>query len=36
MRTEADFMTQFFPIFLLGTLFGKLTEARGSVESIAK
>ena len=29
-------MTQFFPIFLPGALFGKLMEARGSVESIAK
>jgi len=29
-------MTQFFPIFLLGALFGKLMQARGSVESIAK
>ena len=35
MRTGADFVAQFFPIFLLGALFGKLMEASGSVESIA-
>ena len=36
IRTEADLITQFFLIFILGALFGKLIEARGSVESIAK
>jgi H+/gluconate symporter-like permease len=32
----AGFVGQFFPIFLLGALFGKLMEASGSVEAIAK
>lgn len=36
MRNAADFVAQFFPIFLLGALFGKLMEASGSVEAIAK
>jgi H+/gluconate symporter-like permease len=36
MRTAATFVEQFFPIFLLGALFGKLMEASGSVEAIAK
>ncbi len=35
MRNAADFIAQFFPIFLLGALFGKLMEASGSVEAIA-
>ncbi|MDM9624048.1 GntP family permease [Rhizobium sp. S96] len=35
MRTAADFVAQFFPIFLLGALFGKLMEATGSVSAIA-
>jgi len=35
MRTAAEFIAQFFPIFLLGALFGKLMEASGSVEAIA-
>jgi len=35
MRTAADFIAQFFPLFLLGALFGKLMEASGSVEVIA-
>ena len=35
MRTEADLITQFFPIFILGAPFGKLMQ-RGSVESVAK
>ena len=35
MRSAADFVAQFFPIFLLGALFGKLMEASGSVEAIA-
>jgi H+/gluconate symporter-like permease len=35
MRNAADFVAHFFPIFLLGALFGKLMEASGSVESIA-
>jgi H+/gluconate symporter-like permease len=35
MRNAADFVAHFFPIFLLGALFGKLMEASGSVESIS-
>jgi len=35
MRTAADFVAQFFPLFLLGALFGKLMEDSGSVTSIA-
>jgi H+/gluconate symporter-like permease len=36
MGNAAGFVGQFFPIFLLGALFGKLMEASGSVEVIAK
>ena len=36
MGNAAGFVAQFFPIFLLGALFGKLMEASGSVEAIAK
>lgn len=36
MRSAADFLAQFFPIFLLGALFGKLMEASGSIEVIAQ
>jgi H+/gluconate symporter-like permease len=36
MASAAHFVTQFFPIFLLGALFGKLMEDSGSVASIAK
>ncbi|MCP4619027.1 MAG: GntP family permease [Bradyrhizobium sp.] len=35
MSSAAGFVAQFFPIFLLGALFGKLMEASGSVEAIA-
>jgi H+/gluconate symporter-like permease len=35
MSNAASFVAQFFPIFLLGALFGKLMEASGSVEVIA-
>jgi H+/gluconate symporter-like permease len=35
MFAAADFLARFFPIFLLGALFGKLMEASGSVEAIA-
>ena len=35
MRNTADFVGRFFPIFLLGAVFGKLMEASGSVEAIA-
>src|SRR5262249_55153170 len=31
----AQFLAQFFPLFLLGALFGKLMEDSGSVEAIA-
>jgi H+/gluconate symporter-like permease len=36
MGSAAGFVAQFFPIFLLGALFGKLMEASGSVEAIAE
>src|SRR6476660_7665749 len=36
MRSAAQFLMQFFPIFLLGALFGKLMEDSGSVEVIAR
>jgi H+/gluconate symporter-like permease len=36
MESAARFVMQFFPIFLLGALFGKLMEDSGSVTSIAK
>ena len=36
MGSAAHFTMQFFPIFLLGALFGKLMEDSGSVTSIAK
>src|SRR5690606_17518913 len=36
MSSAAGFVAQFFPLFLLGALFGKLMEDSGSVESIAR
>ncbi|WP_295457957.1 GntP family permease [uncultured Thiodictyon sp.] len=36
MGGAAGFLRQFFPIFLLGALFGKLMEDSGSVQSIAR
>jgi len=36
MESAARFVAQFFPIFLLGALFGKLMEDSGSVASIAQ
>ena len=36
MRSAAQFIMQFFPIFLLGALFGKLMEDSGSVTTIAR
>jgi H+/gluconate symporter-like permease len=36
MGSAARFVMQFFPIFLLGALFGKLMEDSGSVSAIAK
>jgi H+/gluconate symporter-like permease len=35
MASGAQFVMQFFPIFLLGALFGKLMEDSGSVSAIA-
>ena len=35
MRSAAGFLAQFFPLFLLGALFGKLMEDSGSVAAIA-
>jgi H+/gluconate symporter-like permease len=35
MRSAAGFFAQFFPLFLLGALFGKLMEDSGSVTGIA-
>jgi H+/gluconate symporter-like permease len=36
MGSAAGFLAQFFPLFLLGALFGKLMEDSGSVASIAR
>ena len=36
MRSAATFLAQFFPLFLLGALFGKLMEDSGSVNAIAE
>jgi H+/gluconate symporter-like permease len=36
MGGAADFLARFFPLFLLGALFGKLMEDSGSVEVIAR
>ena len=36
MGSAAGFIAQFFPIFLLGALFGKLMDDSGSVRSIAQ
>ena len=35
MGSAAQFLAQFFPIFLLGALFGKLMEDSGSVAAIS-
>ena len=35
MGSAAHFLAQFFPLFLLGALFGKLMEDSGSVAAIA-
>ncbi len=35
MRSAAGFLAQFFPLFLLGALFGKIMEDSGSVTAIA-
>lgn len=36
MSSAAQFLAQFFPIFLLGALFGKLMEDSGAVTAISK
>ena len=36
MNSAAQFVAQFFPLFLLGALFGKLMDDSGSVAAIAK
>ncbi|MFZ2019717.1 MAG: SLC13 family permease [Methyloceanibacter sp.] len=36
MEAAAGFLAQFFPLFLLGAVFGKLMEDSGSVSAIAK
>ena len=36
MPSAAKFLAQFFPLFLLGALFGKLMEDSGSVQAIAQ
>ena len=36
MRAAASFVAQFFPLFLLGAIFGKLMEDSGSVNTIAE
>src|SRR5262249_39617125 len=36
MGSAAQFLAQFFPIFLLGALFGKLMEDSGSVTAISR
>jgi H+/gluconate symporter-like permease len=36
MGSAAQFIAQFFPIFLLGALFGKLMDDTGSVQAIAR
>ncbi len=36
MSGTAGFVAQFFPIFLLGALFGKLMEDSGSVQAVAR
>ena len=35
MASASQFLAQFFPLFLLGALFGKLMEDSGSVTAIA-
>ena len=36
MGSAAQFLAQFFPMFLLGALFGKLMDDSGSVQAIAR
>ena len=35
MRAAGGFIVQFFPLFLLGAVFGKLMEDTGSAEALA-
>ena len=35
MTSASEFLAQFFPIFLLGALFGKLMDDSGSVSAVA-
>src|SRR6516165_1723209 len=36
MGSAAQFLAQFFPLFLLGALFGKLMDDSGSIKAIAR
>lgn len=36
MRSAGDFIARFFPLFLLGAVFGKLMEDTGSAETLAR
>src|SRR4029077_1250925 len=36
MTSAAGFLAQFFPLFLLGAIFGKLMDDSGSVQTIAR
>src|SRR6516164_3949374 len=36
MGSAAQFLAQFFPLFLLGALFGKLMDDSGSIDAIAR
>jgi H+/gluconate symporter-like permease len=36
MRSTGDFIVLFFPLFLLGAIFGKLMDDSGSAQSIAR
>lgn len=36
MRSAGGFVTQFFPLFMLGALFGKLMDDSGSLQTIAE
>ena len=36
MGSAAQFLAQFFPLFLLGALFGKLMEDSGSIDAVAQ
>jgi H+/gluconate symporter-like permease len=36
MSSAAQFLAQFFPLFLLGALFGKLMDDSGSIDAITR